>query len=211
MMVTIALRKTDIISGIILGIIIAIFSFAVLKNLEYLIPLPNFLVKSLWLVLIVTPLLIFSWIIITYNLGRRWPTFYQFGKFIIIGFSNTAIDFGVLNFLMYVSGTDRGILFSVFKGVSFLLAVTNSYLWNKFWTFENSRLEKWEREFIKFLAVSGTAFLINVGIASFIVNLLEPLPGISPTLWANFGAFVSLVFTIAWTFLGYKFFVFKGT
>lgn len=211
MMVTIALRKTDIISGIILGIIIAIFSFAVLKNLEYLIPLPNFLVKSLWLVLIVTPLLIFSWIIITYNLGRRWPTFYQFGKFIIIGFSNTAIDFGVLNFLMYVSGTDRGILFSVFKGVSFLLAVTNSYLWNKFWTFENSRLEKWEREFIKFLAVSGTAFLINVGIASFIVNLLEPLPGISPTLWANFGAFVSLVFTIAWTFFGYKFFVFKGT
>jgi putative flippase GtrA len=210
-MVTIALRKTDIISGIILGIIIAIFSLAVLKNLEYVIPLPNFLLKSLWLILIVMPLLVISWIIITYNLGRKWPTFYQFGKFIIIGFSNTAIDFGVLNFLMYLSSTDRGILFSVFKGISFLLAVTNSYFWNKFWTFENNRTDQWEREFIKFLAVSGSAFLINVGIASFIVNFLKPLPGISPTLWANFGAFVSLVVTIVWTFLGYKFFVFSST
>ncbi|MGB7291074.1 MAG: GtrA family protein [Thermodesulfobacteriota bacterium] len=208
-MVTIALRKTDIISGIILGIIIAIFSFAVLKNLEYVIPLPNFILKSLWSILVVIPVLIFSLIIITYNLGRRWPTFYQFGKFIIIGFSNTAIDFGVLNFLMYVSSIDRGILFSVFKGISFLLAVTNSYFWNKYWTFEKNRTDQWGREFFKFAAVSGSAFLINVGIASFIVNFLKPLAGISPTLWANFGAFVSLVFTIMWTFLGYKFIVFK--
>ncbi len=210
-MVIIALRKTDIISGIVLGIIIAIFSFAVLKNLEYVIPLPNFLLNSLWLILVVMPILIISWIIISYNLGRKWPSFYQFGKFIIIGFSNTAIDFGVLNFLMFVSGTDRGILFSVFKGISFVSAVTNSYLWNKFWTFEDNRSDKWERELIKFLAVSGTAFLINVAIASFIVNFLKPLPGISSTLWANLGAFVSLVFTIAWTFLGYKFFVFRIT
>ena len=208
-MVTIALRKVDIISGMILGIIIAIFSFAVLKNLEYVIPLPNFLLKSLWLILIVMPLLIMSWIVITYNLGRKWPTFYQFGKFIIIGFSNTAIDFGVLNFLMYVYSTDKGILFSVFKGTSFLLAITNSYFWNKFWTFEYSRTDQWGREFIKFLAVSGSAFLLNVGIASFIVNFLKPLSGISPTLWANFGAMVSLVFTIMWTFLGYKLIVFK--
>jgi putative flippase GtrA len=208
-MVTIALRKTDIISGMILGFIIAIFSFAVLKNLEYVIPLPNFLVRSLWLIIVVMPLLIICWITITYNLGRKWPTFYQFGKFIIIGFSNTAIDFGVLNFLMYVSGAERGILFSVFKGMSFLLAVTNSYLWNKFWTFGNNGADQWKKEFIKFLAVSGTAFLINVGIASFIVNFLKPLPGISLTLWANFGAFVSLVLTISWTFLGYKFFVFR--
>lgn len=208
-MVKIALRKTDIISGLILGIIIAIFSFAVLKNLEYVIPLPNFLLKSLWSILVVIPFLIFSLIIITYNLGRRWPTFYQFGKFIIIGFSNTAIDFGVLNFLMYVSSIDRGILFSVFKGISFLLAVTNSYFWNKYWTFEKNRTDQWGREFIRFAAVSGSAFLVNVGIASFIVNFLKPLTGISPTLWANFGAFVSLVFTIMWTFLGYKFIVFK--
>jgi putative flippase GtrA len=110
---------------------------------------------------------------------------------------------------MYVSSIDRGILFSVFKGISFLLAVTNSYFWNKYWTFEKNRTDQWGREFIKFLAVSGSAFLINVGIASFIVNFLKPLPGISPTLWANFGAFVSLVFTIMWTFLGYKFIVFK--
>jgi putative flippase GtrA len=110
---------------------------------------------------------------------------------------------------MYVSSIDRGILFSVFKGISFLLAVTNSYFWNKFWTFENKRTDRWEKEFVKFLAVSGSAFLINVGIASFIVNILKPLPGITPTLWANLGAFVSLVFTIAWTFLGYKFFVFR--
>lgn len=210
-MVTSTLRKADIVSGIILGIIIAIFSFAVLKNLEYAIPLPNFLLRSLWLILIVIPLLIISWIIMTCNLGRKWPALYQFGKFIVIGFSNTAIDFGVLNFLMYFSGIERGILFSVFKGISFLMAVTNSFFWNKFWTFDDNRSDKWGREFVKFAAVSGSAFIINVGIASLIVNFVTPFPGISSSLWANFGAFVSLLFTIAWTFVGYKFFVFRIT
>jgi len=206
---TVTLRKTDILIGIILGLIIAIFIIAILKNLRDSVPIPSFLTDSEWLLLFLFPLIVTSWTFITFYLGTKWPVFFQFGKLITIGFSNTAIDFGVLNLLMYFSGVEKGILFSIFKGISFLVAVTNSYVWNKYWTFDNPEGKKWAKQFIMFFVISGTAFLINVSVASFIVNVLEPFGNITPTIWANFGAFASLIITLFWTFLGYKFIVFK--
>lgn len=203
------LRKSDILNGIVLGLIIAIFIIAVLQNLKSSIQIPSFLADSEWLLLFLSPLIITLWTLFTFYLGTKWPVFFQFGKFITIGFSNTAIDFGVLNLLMYFTGIERGLFFSVFKAVSFLFAVTNSYLWNKYWTFENPEGEKWAKQFVNFFVISGSAFLINVSVASFIVNMVGPFGGINSTLWANFGAFASLIITIMWTFLGYKFIVFK--
>jgi len=206
---TVTLRKTDILNGIILGLIIAIFIIAILKNLRGSVPIPSFLTDSEWLLLFLLPLIVTSWTLITFYLGTKWPVFFQFGKFITIGLSNTAIDFGVLNLLMYFSGIEKGLFFSIFKGISFIFAVTNSYVWNKYWTFENPEGKKWAKQFIMFIVISGTAFLINVAVASFIVNVLKPFGNITPTIWANFGALASLILTIMWTFLGYKFIVFR--
>lgn len=206
---TTILRKSDILNGIILGLIIAIFIIAIIKNLRGSIPIPSFVTDSEWFLLILLPFIITSWTLITYYLGTKWPVFFQFGKFITIGFSNTALDFGVLNLLMYFSGIERGISFSVFKAISFLVAVTNSYFWNKYWTFDNPEGKKWAKQFFMFIVISGTAFVLNVAVASFIVNVLKPFGNITPTIWANFGALASLILTIMWTFLGYKFIVFK--
>ena len=52
-------------------------------------------------------------------------------------------------------------------------------------------------------------FVINVAVASFIVNVIEPPGHISPRLWANIGAFSATLISVLWNFWGYKFIVFK--
>jgi len=132
----------------------------------------------------------------------------QFMKFILVGFLNTAVDFGILNLLMVIFRVYAGWPFSLFKAISFSCAVTNSYFLNKFWTFQREDKAKIQ-EFSKFLVISIIAFLTNVSLASFLVNKIEPQFSISPILWANLSALVAVGITILINFFGYKYLVFK--
>ena len=204
------MKKIDLISSIVLGLIISAFILALISVLESEINISGINTTLLWLpIIIVVPILVVLWVYIFSRLGIRRHIFFQFGKFIPIGVSNTAIDFGVLNLLILTSGADKGLLFSVFKGISFLCAVTNSYIWNKFWTFESRGTAGLGRQFVKFIIVSGVGFVINVAVASIIVNLVEPIGGVSSILWANIGALASIVIVTIWNFFGYKFLVFN--
>ncbi len=204
------MKKIDVISPIVLGLIISVFIVSLLRVTETNIAIAGVTPTLLWILIIVLiPSFLVLWVYITFRLGKKRHSFFQFGKFIPIGVSNTAIDFGVLNLLILTSGIEKGLLFSAFKGVSFLCAVTNSYLWNKFWTFDGGGTDDVRKQFLKFLVVAGIGFIINVSVASFIVNIIDPIGGISPILWANIAAFASIVIVIIWNFLGYKFLVFK--
>jgi len=202
-------RKSDILSSIILGEIVAVFLILISKNLERDLPLFDILIKSKWLILFLVPALATLGVYGTFYVGRRHPVLFQFGKFITIGFSNAAIDFGILNLLIFITGIERGYFYSVFKAISFVFAVTNSYLWNRFWTFESHETNETGKQFFQFVAISGIGFGINVIIASFIVNVVGPVGEISPRLWANVGASAAIVISVFWNFLGYKFIVFK--
>ena len=137
------------------------------------------------------------------------PIIKQAIKFILVGILNTFIDLGVLNILIWASGISAGLGYSAFKGISFTIAVINSYFLNKFWTFERRETAGVKREFSQFFVVSLIGFGINVGVASLVVNAIGPQFSIVPKLWANIGAICATLVGMTWNFLGYKFIVFK--
>jgi len=135
-------------------------------------------------------------------------TINQFGKFIVIGLMNTAIDFAILNFLMWWTGIYSGASIILLNMVSFSIAVFNSYFWNKYWTFKD--LDKIEaKEFSQFILVTLIGLAINSSIVYGITTLVSPMFGISPELWANLAKVAATGFSLIWNFIGYKFIVFN--
>ena|SRR3989344_622580 len=147
--------------------------------------------------------------LVAYWLSRRFPVMIQFVKFGITGGLNALIYLGVLNLLISATGIAAGAYYSLFVSMAFIVAVINSYIWNKYWVFKASGSGAGGGEFVKFFLVNLVGFGINVGTASFIVNFMAVPAGIPETLWANIGAVSAVFLTLFVNFIGMKFFVFK--
>ncbi len=161
-----------------------------------------------WLLIIVPVIWIFG-VNFGYFLGRWFSPFNQFGKFVTIGFTNAAIDFGVLNLLIAGTGFSTGIWYPAFKAVSFICAVIPSFFWNKYWAFGAGKSGSGKAEFLKFMSVMIIAILINDGAASLVVNFVNPILGLSTTAWANVSAIVGSAVALIFSFTGFKVAVFK--
>lgn len=90
-------------------------------------------------------------------------TFKQFFKFLIVGLNNTGLDFLILNLLMLSFNLYKGLPIIFFNIISFTIAVTNSYLVNRFWTFRregNQKILKTQifLTFLIFLIISNLKF-----------------------------------------------------
>ncbi len=125
---------------------------------------------------------------------------------------NTAIDFTVLNLLMWWTGIYKGGWIILLNAVSFSIAVINSYLWNKYWTFRAREADEpgeVAKEFSQFIAVTLIGLGINTGVVYGITTLIAPVFGLSPEIWANLAKATATGFSLIWNFIGYKFIVFK--
>ncbi|MEK7078284.1 MAG: GtrA family protein [Patescibacteria group bacterium] len=190
--------KRDAVLSLIVGFLVGVFMLSVIKNLEIALPINKYVI------LVSFPILSLVGIYVFYRISLVWrPFIFQFGKFFVVGGLNTFMDLGILNFLILITDITVGVWFSVFKAISFIITVVNSFFWNKYWTFQKSG-----NFFLFFLVVSGS-FLLNVGIASVMVNIIGHPANISPKLWDNIAALSSLVLVLTWNFLGMKYIVFK--
>lgn len=146
------------------------------------------------------------------KLISRFVSFgYQFAKFVIVGFLNTAIDFGVLNFLSAITGLTGGFLLGGVNVPGFILAATNSYFWNKFWVFSHKRLpgEKIDySDFASFVFVVLFGVIVNGGIVILMTTYISPLFNLSPERWLNIAKVIATAFSLIWNFIGFKLIVF---
>ncbi|MDO8664634.1 MAG: GtrA family protein [Candidatus Liptonbacteria bacterium] len=143
-----------------------------------------------------------------YLLSRFVPVLYQFAKFACIGVLNTTVDLGIFNLETFLYGSlPVALVFSVFKAISFLAATTNSFFWNKYWTFgTNARPQA--GEVVKFYAIAIIGGFLNVGVATAVRT--ANFSFVSANTLVNFVAPIcGILVVFLWNFIGYKYVVFK--
>jgi putative flippase GtrA len=89
----------------------------------------------------------------------------RFLRFAVVGTIGAIVDFGTFNLLVNLAG-----MIAVWASVcSFGAAVVSNFLWNRFWTYPDSRSKKVSKQIAQFIVVS----LIGLGIRTPLFAWLE--------------------------------------
>lgn len=129
----------------------------------------------------------------------------RFLKFAFVGLVGAVVDFGMMNLL-------RGI-FSfplVLAGtISFIAAIINNFIWNRYWTYPDSRSKHVSRQLVEFSIVSVTGLLIRIPVLKLVepvvINVVTWLPIKIPffsveTVSANLTLSIAIVIVLFWNF-----------
>lgn len=144
-------------------------------------------------------------------LSRAWPPIYQFAKFAAVGTLNSVIDVGVFNGETFFYGMPAiGLaIFALFKAISFLCATTNSFFWNKSWTFTSGD-HVGVKQAGSFYGIAALGWAVNVGVATFVKAIGPGAADPHAHLWTNLVApLAGILASFILNFVGYKYFVFK--
>lgn len=121
-------------------------------------------------------------------------------RFGCVGCLNTMVDFGMFTLL----NSFFGINYIVSQIVSYSSGILNSFIFNKYWTFNNRKTnKKTTKEFIQFITVN-------------MASLSSSLIGLSILMKDNstnslFAKLISMLLAQVVNFLGYRFWVFCET
>ena len=199
------MTKKDLLFSITAGLITGFLAWRVFD----FIPIARYHGVSYFFLVLAVPLLWILGVWLGYFLGKWFSFFNQFGKYATIGFTNAAIDFGVFYFLVFLSGQALGIRFTVFKAISFLVAMANSFVWNKYWAFGAGKSGRGKQEAVRFVTVNVIAWVVNIGVSSFVANAVGPQFGFSDKAWAGLAIIAGSAVSLIFTFIGLRLVVFK--
>jgi putative flippase GtrA len=103
----------------------------------------------------------------------------RFLKFAVVGFIGAIIDFGVMNLLVWLFK----IPFVLAGTISFICAVISNFIWNRFWTYPESRSKPIIGQLGQFSLVNVAGLLIRIPILNYVEpafsHILENYPGTS--------------------------------
>ncbi|MEJ5241375.1 MAG: GtrA family protein [Anaerolineales bacterium] len=127
----------------------------------------------------------------------------RFLKFSVVGAIGAAVDFGVMNALSYwlhfplvLAGT-----------LSFFCAVTSNFIWNRYWTYPDSRSRPIWQQWMMFFLVNLVGVGIRIPLLHFLESPLEHLmtrlstASFSPSLIAkNLTLAIAIGVVMLWNF-----------
>ena len=161
----------------------------------------------------------------------------RFVKFLIVGGIGFIVDFGIFNLLLdpanalFSVGTGvyvilMGLGFSeyfithlgptVASAVSFVAAVCSNFLWNRYWTYPDSRSRSRRRQFTMFFIVSAVGVLIRIPIVFFMTPIFRsmvdnfgPLQAYSTRVADNLSLAVAVLVVLFWNFFANRYWTYN--
>jgi putative flippase GtrA len=161
----------------------------------------------------------------------------RFFKFMVVGAIGFVVDFGLFNlliepfnqllsvgaplFTLLVNlGLDPSFVVTLaptFAGtISFIAAIISNFLWNRYWTYPDSRSKSPRRQFVMFLLVSLAGILIRIPIITFLhgplTSLFDLVPLFEPyaeRLGENAALAISVVIVLFWNFFANRYWTYS--
>ena len=160
------------------------------------------------------------------------PGVRQFVKFCVVGASSTLIDFGVYLSLiellhldhlvksaLHLQSPDQALNLArpLAQTISFLLAVTNGFIWNNRWTFRTHGEGDARKRYGKFVLTNVIGLILNLTILSLVVHTVSP----GVVEWVRsmaplkdpaglLGKMVATAVVLGWNFTASKYWTFKS-
>lgn len=138
----------------------------------------------------------------------------KFIRFSIVGAIGSVVDFGVFNLLASV----LGVLAVVASVISFSLAVINNFVWNRLWTYPETRTVPVAKQLTQFAIVSVAGLAIRTPLFAvtekfFISMAGKYIPNIlTPTIIGhNFALAFVILIVLLWNFFVNRKWTFKTT
>lgn len=198
------MQRRDLLLALAVGVVISIFLVPTLINTGFWEEIP---LSALVSILLVIPVLIIIGVVVANYLNRVIPIMGQFARFVVVGLLNTAIDFGLLNTFVAITGITSGVGIFFMNSISFSTALINSYFWNKLWVFQGNK----KGHFLTFVTVTLIGLAINSGIVYTLTTFVPPVFGIRESLWVNVAKVIATGVSLFWNFAGYKMLVFRSS
>jgi len=124
----------------------------------------------------------------------------RFLKFTFVGLTGTIVDFGLLNLLRIVFKLP--LVWA--QGISFTVAVINNFLWNRFWTYPESRDKGASWQLMQFFIIN----IIGITIRTPLISWLDGL--ILNVISQNLALAVSISIIMLWNYFANRYWTFKN-
>jgi putative flippase GtrA len=133
----------------------------------------------------------------------------QFVTFCIIGFTRTLIDFVISYLLIYHTLHLYPLLA---KTISFLVSVTNGYIWNSRWTFRGMGSGPRHEMYVKFVLVNIVGLALNLTIFKLVLTIFTGRffnQGVPDKLHFLLATGTAVIFVSLWNFFANKTWTFR--
>jgi len=139
----------------------------------------------------------------------------RFLRFAFVGIVGAVVDFGVSNLLIRLVNMRL-----VFAGtISFIAAIISNFIWNRYWTYPDSRSKPISQQLLQFAVISVMGLGIRIPILYFVEPVLENLatqyniqilPILDATTLAdNFTLAVAVVIVMFWNFFANRYWTYS--
>lgn len=136
----------------------------------------------------------------------------RFIKFSFVGFTGSIVDFGMMNLLRLIFNVP--LVWA--QAISFVCAVLNNFLWNRYWTYPEYREEFVGRQLFQFSIVSTIGIILRTPlvpwfdrqILSLLNDLSLDLPLNNTVISENIALAISITLVTFWNFFANRFWTF---